>query len=75
MTGTVKWFNEKRGFGFVTREDGEGDVFVHYTGIQAEGFRNLRPAEVVTFDLDVSDSRGPRAINVRLASDGAQEKE
>ena len=49
-TGTVKWFNEKKGFGFITRDDGEKDCFVHHTAIQGTGFKSLREGERVEFE-------------------------
>lgn len=63
MFGRVKWFNPEKGYGFIEREDGEGDVFVHYTAIQGEGFRTLDQGERVKFDI-VDGSRGPQAANV-----------
>ena len=63
MRGTVKWFDPEKGYGFITREDGAGDVFVHYTAIQQEGFKTLREGEVVTFDI-VEGPRGLQAANV-----------
>jgi CspA family cold shock protein len=60
--GTVKWFSDKKGFGFITRE-GEDDVFVHYSSINGEGFRTLREGEKVSFDITQGD-RGPKASNV-----------
>ena len=61
-TGTVKWFNESKGFGFIAREDGE-DVFVHHTAIQGSGFKTLAEGQSVTFDVD-KGPKGLRAINV-----------
>jgi CspA family cold shock protein len=61
--GTVKWFNEKKGFGFLSREDGD-DVFVHHTSIQAEGFKTLREGQEVEFEVQ-DGPKGPQAVNVR----------
>jgi CspA family cold shock protein len=60
--GTVKWFNESKGFGFIAREDGE-DLFVHHTAIQGNGFKTLSEGQAVSFDLD-KGPKGLRAINV-----------
>jgi len=68
IRGKVKWFNESKGFGFISREDGEKDCFVHHTAIQGEGFRTLREGEAVEFDV-VQGTKGPAAENVtRLAA-------
>jgi CspA family cold shock protein len=61
--GTVKWFNESKGFGFITQEDGGADVFAHYSEIQGEGFRNLAEGDVVSFDV-VEGEKGPKAVNI-----------
>ncbi len=63
LTGTVKWFDERKGFGFIERSDGERDVFVHFSAIQSEGFRTLREGESVEFEIESSD-RGPKAARV-----------
>ncbi len=63
ITGTVKWFNDSKGFGFITREDGEKDVFVHHTAIQGSGFRTLSEGDRVEFDV-VQGQKGPAAENV-----------
>ena len=63
MTGTVKWLNDSKGFGFVTRDDGEKDVFVHHSAIQGEGFKSLAEGEKVEFDV-VHGQKGPAAENV-----------
>lgn len=62
MEGRVKWFNDKKGYGFI-ETDNEGDVFVHYSAIQGEGFRSLQEGDKVTFDIEQSP-RGPQAANV-----------
>ncbi|MCK5534110.1 cold shock domain-containing protein [bacterium] len=63
MKGKVKWFNESKGFGFIERDDGSGDVFVHYSSIGGNGFKTLVEGDAVEFDVEDSD-RGPKASNV-----------
>ncbi|MDX1518762.1 MAG: cold-shock protein [Gammaproteobacteria bacterium] len=63
-TGTVKWFNESKGFGFITPSDGSKDVFVHFSAIAAEGFRTLTEGQQVTFDVE-EGPKGPQASNVQ----------
>lgn len=60
--GTVKWFNNDKGYGFISRESGD-DVFVHFSAIQGEGFKSLDEGQKVTFDVEESD-RGLQAANV-----------
>ena len=62
-TGTVKWFNDAKGFGFITPENGDKDCFVHHTAIKADGFRSLSEGERVEFDI-VQGAKGPAAENV-----------
>ncbi len=64
ITGTVKWFNGDKGFGFIERQGGP-DVFVHFSAIQATGFRNLQEGQKVEFDVE-QGPKGPQAANVRL---------
>lgn len=61
--GTVKWFNESKGFGFISREAGE-DVFVHFSAITGEGFKTLAEGDTVTFEV-VKGPKGPQASNVK----------
>jgi CspA family cold shock protein len=63
VQGTVKWFNGEKGFGFITREDGGKDCFVHHSAIQGDGFKNLNEGERVEFDV-VQGQKGPAAENV-----------
>lgn len=65
MRGKVKWFDTKKGYGFIEKEDGSGDVFVHYTAIKQEGFKNLEEGQEVEFDI-VEGDRGPQAENVEV---------
>ena len=65
-TGTVKWFNESKGFGFISPEDGGKAVFVQFSAIQADGFRTLAAGQAVTFDVE-DGPKGPQASNVMPA--------
>ncbi len=65
-TGTVKWFNDSKGFGFISPENGDRDCFVHHSSIQAEGFRSLSEGDKVEFDM-VEGAKGPSAENVSKA--------
>jgi cold shock protein len=60
--GTVKWFNESKGYGFITKEEG-GDVFVHYSEIQSNGFKTLAEGQAVSFDVE-DGPKGPKATGV-----------
>ena len=61
-SGIVKWFDEKKGYGFIENDEG-GDIFVHHTGIQGSGFKTLSDGDRVSFDIEQGD-KGPKAVNV-----------
>ena len=63
VAGSVKWFNDEKGFGFITRDDGEKDVFCHHTAIQGVGFKSLAEGARVEFDV-VDGQKGPAAENL-----------
>jgi len=65
--GTVKWFNESKGFGFITPEDGSKDVFVHFSAIMGDGFRTLAEGQTVSFVVE-SGPKGPQASQVTVQS-------
>jgi cold shock protein len=63
-TGTVKWFSAEKGFGFITQDEGGPDVFVHFSAISGEGYRNLEENQKIEFDV-TAGQKGPQATNVR----------
>jgi cold shock protein len=63
-TGTVKWFNDEKGFGFITPDEGDRDLFVHYSGIEGNGFKSLEENTKVSYDEEAGE-KGPKAVNVR----------
>jgi CspA family cold shock protein len=67
VKGKVKWFNGSKGYGFITRDDGEADVFVHFSAISGEGYKSLEEGNAVEFEV-TQGQKGPQAVNVRLIS-------
>ena len=63
VRGTVKWFSDSKGYGFVTPDDGSKDVFVHHSAIEGTGFKSLSENDVVDFEIEQGE-KGPRAVNV-----------
>jgi CspA family cold shock protein len=66
-TGTVKWFSSEKGFGFIPPEDGSADVFVHFSAISGDGYRNLEDNQKVEYDV-TQGQKGPQASNVRVVT-------
>lgn len=66
ITGTVKWFNESKGYGFITPSDGSSDVFVHYSAIEGDGFKTLTEGQTVEFESQNSP-KGPQATRVSVS--------
>lgn len=64
IEGTVRWFDARKGYGFIDRDDGLGSVFVHYTGIEGEGYKTLEQGERVSFEVE-EGPKGPKAVRVR----------
>jgi CspA family cold shock protein len=65
IKGTVKWFNDSKGFGFIEQESGGEDVFVHHSAIEADGYRSLQEGQKVTFEI-TKEAKGLRAANVKI---------
>jgi cold shock protein len=63
-TGTVKWFSDEKGFGFITPDEGGRDLFVHFSGIAGDGYRSLAEGAKVSFEEETGD-KGPKAVNVQ----------
>lgn len=63
MRGKVKWFDDQKGYGFIEKDDGSGDVFVHFSAIKSEGYKSLAEGDSVEFEVTESD-KGPKASNV-----------
>ena len=64
-TGTVKWFNDSKGYGFITPDDGGEDLFAHFSAINMSGFKTLKEGQKVSFEVE-ADKRGPKAVNLKL---------
>jgi len=65
-TGTVKWFNDAKGFGFVTPDDGSAELFAHYSAINMDGFKSLKEGQKISFEI-TQGAKGKQAANIRAA--------
>ena len=65
ITGKIKWYNQRKGYGFVERDDSEKDVFIHASAVKAAGLRYLQEGDTLTFELSEDSGKGPSAINIR----------
>lgn len=74
LTGKVVWFNDKKGFGFIARDDGGGDLFCHFSNIRIEGFKTLTAGQLVSFGVG-KNNRGPQAIEVEVIGEPEVEDE
>ncbi len=74
VKGTVKWFDSRKGYGFITREDGSGDIFVHFSAIQGEGddFKTIYEGDIVEFEVTEGD-KGPQATNLTVVEKGPRQ--
>ena len=72
-TGTVKWFNNAKGYGFILPDQGGEDLFVHYTSIEMDGYKTLKAGQVVSFDI-VKGGKGLHATNIKAPDSGGSEK-
>ena len=72
-TGTVKWFNNAKGFGFILPDDGGDDLFAHYSSIVMDGYKTLKAGQLVTFDVEAGD-KGRHAKNISSATESTSEK-
>jgi CspA family cold shock protein len=68
LTGTVKWFNAQKGYGFIVPDNGGKELFVHYSAIQSDGYKTLKEGQKVEFEVEQSD-RGEKAVNVTVVSE------
>lgn len=73
LTGRVVWFDPSRGIGFLERDDGQGDMFVHWSNISMEGFKTLKPGQSVEFEVG-ENHKGPQAVNVIITAEPEQEE-